>query len=174
MTRAPSLRAHDALPLPPSQPGSVQPAIGEARSTTPLTICLGQSSLDSESKSTPKPRRVPWVKTPDPQARGVCFSESSEASLASVQPGSKNWAPLPSASTWPSPSSSLPLEHWGAPLPLGAGPEEGGGEAGCAAAAAGEGAGAAGCAAGSAPLAGFGSSLGDGALSPTSPSSAVP
>src|SRR4051812_37843522 len=171
MTRAPSLRAHDALPLPPSQPGSVQSAIGEARSTTPLTICLGQSSLDTESKSTPKPRRVPWVKTPRPQARGVCFSESSEASLASAQPGSKNWAPLPRASTWPSPSSSLPLEHCGAPLSLGVGPEAGGAEGACAGA--GAGAGVAGGPAGSAP-AGLGSSLGDGALSPTSPSSAVP
>src|SRR3954452_9635924 len=164
MTRAPSLRAHDALPLPPSQPGSVQPAIGEARSTTPLTLCLGQPSVDSESKSTPKPRRVPWVKTPNPQERGVCFSESSEASLASVQPGSKNRAPLPSASTWPSPSSSLPLEHWGAPLPLGVGPEAGGAEAACA----GAGDGAAGATAGRAPPAGLESSLGDGALSPTS------
>src|SRR5689334_13203442 len=76
---------------------------------------LGQAASLRPSISTAKPTRLPWVTTPVPQAAGSGFSESSVVSLASEQPGSKSGpAPRENASTWPSPSSSTPLEHCGA------------------------------------------------------------
>ena len=48
-----------------------------------------------------------------PHAAATGTSPVSEPSLASVQPGSGRVLPLPRWSTWPSPSSSIPLEHCG-------------------------------------------------------------
>src|SRR3954447_14190335 len=96
-----------------------------ARSTTPLVMALGHDASAVPSTSTAKPTRLPWVTTPSPHAAGMAFSEASVVSAASMHPGSKNVAPAPSASTWPSPSSSMPLEHCDAAGGAGVPPPDG-------------------------------------------------
>src|SRR4051794_18439201 len=146
--RSPPLPVIDQTPplslQAPSPRAAVQLLLSQlvtagARSTTPLVMALGHDASAVPSTSTAKPTRLPWVTTPSPQAAGIAFSDASVVSAASVQPGSKNVAPAPSASIWPSPSSSMPLEHCdaaggaGAPPPDGPPPLGGAGGAGAGA-----------------------------------------
>src|SRR6476659_8813416 len=86
--QTPSCDVHPPLPWPSSHPElSHQVTLG-IRSTTPLMMFLGQAASLRPSISTAKPTRLPCVTTPLPHWAGSVFSESSDVSLSSAQPGS--------------------------------------------------------------------------------------